>query len=93
MAPQRIHIGTSGWYYPEWKEKFYPIDHRPQDFLYFYEKHFRTVEINSPFYHLPLIKTLDRWYRESPSGFIFTIKASRFITHIKRISARMGQSF
>ncbi|MBI4495420.1 MAG: DUF72 domain-containing protein [Deltaproteobacteria bacterium] len=80
-----IHIGTSGWSYKHWKGPFYPPDLPLKEFLGFYMTRFRTVEINSSFYHLPLEKTLDQWRDAAPPGFIFAVKASRFITHMKRL--------
>ncbi|MCL4502766.1 MAG: DUF72 domain-containing protein [Deltaproteobacteria bacterium] len=80
-----IHLGTSGWHYEHWVGPFYPDDLRPRDFLRHYCDHFHTVEINNSFYQLPSEKTLKDWRDTSPSEFIFTAKASRFITHMKKL--------
>ncbi len=80
-----VHIGTSGWHYEHWLGPFYPEGLRPRDFLSHYCRHFRTVEINSSFYRLPTEKTLATWRDETPAGFIFAVKASRFLTHLKKL--------
>ncbi len=85
MSEGALHIGTSGWHYGHWKGIFYPKDISSRDFLRFYQTRFRTVEINSSFYHLPLEKTLSQWKDTAPGGFIFSAKASRFITHMKKL--------
>jgi uncharacterized protein YecE (DUF72 family) len=81
----KVHIGTSGWYYDHWRGPFYPEKLKKDRFLEFYSDHFKTVEINSSFYHLPQEKTFERWRDLVPEGFIFAVKASRFITHIKKL--------
>lgn len=82
-----IHIGTSGWNYRHWVGRFYPA-HLPQnEWLSFYAKHFDTVEINNTFYHLPKIKTFNTWRETVPKNFLFALKASRFITHMKKLTA------
>jgi uncharacterized protein YecE (DUF72 family) len=80
-----IHIGTSGWHYDHWRGPFYPEDLAPKDFLTFYRQHFHTVEINNSFYRLPSEKTLVDWRESVPSGFIFAVKGSRYITHMKKL--------
>ncbi|MGA1843881.1 MAG: DUF72 domain-containing protein [bacterium] len=80
-----IHIGTSGWHYQHWKGSFYPREMRSRDFLEYYADRFRTVEINNTFYQIPDTETLKIWSTTVPEGFIFAVKASRFITHIKRL--------
>src|SRR5918911_5069 len=81
----RIHIGTSGWHYKHWKGCFYPLDLSNEDFLRYYVKYFHTVEINNSFYHLPQEKTLIEWRDITPGGFIFAVKANRYITHMKKL--------
>jgi uncharacterized protein YecE (DUF72 family) len=82
-----IHIGTSGWNYRHWFGRFYP-EHLPQsELLSFYAKYFDTVEINNSFYHLPKIKTFNSWRETVPRNFVFALKASRFITHMKKLKA------
>ena len=82
----KIHIGTSGWHYKHWLDDvFYPTGTKPAQMFEFYAKHFDTVEINNSFYHLPSAKTFDNWRDSSPARFIFAVKASRFITHMKKL--------
>jgi uncharacterized protein YecE (DUF72 family) len=80
-----IHIGTSGWHYDHWRGPFYPEDLASADFLQFYQQKFHTVEINNSFYRLPSEKALVDWREAVPSGFIFAVKGSRFITHMKKL--------
>jgi len=81
----KIHVGTSGWYYDHWKGPFYPEDLPKKKFLEFYMKNFRSLEINSSFYHLPKSGTFQKWRDTAPPGFVFSVKASRYITHRKRL--------
>ncbi len=81
----KIYIGTSGWAYQHWKDVFYPQDLQGSKYLHFYIKKFKTVEINSSFYHLPREDTFQKWYQETPKDFIFSVKASRYLTHLKRL--------
>ncbi len=81
----KIHIGTSGWHYDHWKGPFYPQDCAKKDFLAFYVNRFQTAEINNSFYQLPKTKTLKAWRDQVPAGFIFSVKASRYITHMKKL--------
>lgn len=81
----RIHIGTSGWHYPHWQGRFYPPELPDREQLIFYARHFHTVELNNTFYRLPRDQTFRNWRERTPPGFIFAVKASRFITHIKRL--------
>lgn len=85
MKKKKIHIGTSGWHYDHWKGPFYPADIKTKDFFEYYLKYFNTAEINNTFYRLPTKKTLLHWKQTSSKEFIFSIKASRFITHVKRL--------
>lgn len=82
---QKIHIGTSGWYYKHWDDVFYPKEVKSTDRLHFYAAQFCTVEVNTTFYHLPSLETVKNWNDLVPKNFIFSIKASRYITHIKRL--------
>ena len=82
---KKIYIGTSGWCYDSWDGRFYPESVRGPDRLKFYSKEFNTVEINSSFYHLPKPETFKAWAAKTPENFRFTVKASRYITHIKRL--------
>jgi len=80
-----IHIGTSGWHYKHWVGDFYPERYPPDKMFPWYAREFNTVEINNSFYRLPEEKTFQRWKDLAPPRFIFAVKASRFITHIKRL--------
>jgi uncharacterized protein YecE (DUF72 family) len=85
-AGMKIHIGTSGWHYKHWLDDvFYPAGTKPAQMFEFYAKHFDTVEINNSFYHLPSANTFDNWRDSAPRGFLFAVKASRFITHMKKL--------
>ena len=79
-------IGTSGWHYDHWRERFYPADLPKPQWLEFYARHFPTLEINSSFYHLPTENAFARWRDASPADFVFAVKVSRFITHIKKLT-------
>lgn len=80
-----LKIGCSGFNYGGWKGNFYPPDLPQKKWLDFYCKIFNTVELNVTFYRLPLASTFSKWHNETPSDFVFSIKGSRFITHIKRL--------
>jgi uncharacterized protein YecE (DUF72 family) len=80
-----IRIGTSGWYYDHWKERFYPTDLPKSKWFEYYAQHFDTVEINNTFYHLPKEQTLRRWHELAPPGFLYAVKANRYITHIRKL--------
>jgi len=82
----KIRIGTSGWSYGHWKGSFYPEDISNVQMLPFYFQRLSTVEINSSFYRLPLKKTFENWRACSPDKFIFAVKASRYITHVKKLT-------
>lgn len=78
-------IGTSGWVYPHWKGRFYPKDVPQRLWFQHYAAHFDTVEVNNTFYRLPTEETVARWQNQAPDGFVYAVKASRFLTHIKRL--------
>ena len=80
-----IHIGTSGWHYNHWAGLFYPTGLPKRKWFEYYAEHFGTVEINNTFYQLPKRETFINWHKEAPKNFLFTVKANRFITHIKRL--------
>lgn len=79
------HIGTSGWNYDHWREVFYPKELPSSKWLRFYSQHFDTVEINYSFYRLPEYITFEKWRRETPEDFTFAVKASRYLTHQKKL--------
>lgn len=81
----RPHIGTSGWQYDDWRGVFYPDGVPQRNWLAFYAERFGTVEVNNSFYRLPERATFERWRDQTPPGFVVTVKASRFITHLKRL--------
>jgi uncharacterized protein YecE (DUF72 family) len=80
-----IHIGCSGWHYKHWLGDFYPAGTKPAEFLSLYLKYFDTVEINNSFYRLPTENALETWRDSVPAHFHFSVKASRFITHNKKL--------
>ena len=80
-----IRIGTSGWNYDHWKGPFYPDDLAQKDWLAFYAERFPTVEVNNTFYQLPEKKTVRAWLDDAPDDFVFAVKASRYITHMKKL--------
>lgn len=80
-----IWIGTSGWVYKEWAGHFYPKGWRKKDEFAYYARHFPTVEINATFYRLPSKKMVRGWHDRSPEGFLFAVKGSRYLTHIRRL--------
>lgn len=80
-----LYAGTSGWQYRHWKESFYPSDLPPKQWLSYYSERFPTVEVNNTFYRLPERKTCESWRDETPGDFLMAVKASRFLTHNKRL--------
>lgn len=78
-------IGTSGWVYPHWRGTFYPHKLPQAQWLQYYAEHFTTVELNNSFYRLPTEQAFQGWHSRSPDGFRYSVKASRFITHVKRL--------
>jgi hypothetical protein len=83
----RARIGTSGWEYRHWAGSFYP-EGQPRDrWLEFYAEFFDTVELNNSFYRLPEADTFAAWARRAPDGFSFAVKASRYLTHLRRLKA------
>ena len=81
----RYIVGTSGWHYDDWRGRFYPKVLNKGKWLEFYAGHFTTVELNNTFYRLPSEKVFNNWYDSTPPDFVFSVKISRFITHIKRL--------
>jgi uncharacterized protein YecE (DUF72 family) len=82
---RKIHVGTMGWSYNFWKENFYPTDLSSKDFLTYYAKQFNTVEVNSTFYRIPSRQSVAHWKEQTPSGFLFSLKFPRIITHVKML--------
>jgi uncharacterized protein YecE (DUF72 family) len=81
----RVRVGTSGFSYKEWKRLFYPDDLSDRELLPFYASRFPTVEIDSTFYRMPSVKTLESWKETTPETFRFTLKAPQQITHRQRL--------
>jgi len=81
----RYYIGTSGWHYDDWRGRFYPEKLPKTKWLEFYAGHFPTLELNNSFYRLPSENAFNNWYNSTPTDFVFAVKVSRFITHIKRL--------
>ena len=82
----KAYIGTSGWNYKHWSQGvFYPKDLKPSEWLKYFVGYFDTVEINNSFYRLPSEAVFQSWRTRVPHHFVFAVKASRFITHIKRL--------
>jgi uncharacterized protein YecE (DUF72 family) len=78
-------IGCSGWNYAAWRGAFYPVGLPPAKWLEYYVQYFDTVELNNSFYRLPERETFASWERRVPADFVFAVKASRFLTHMKRL--------
>jgi uncharacterized protein YecE (DUF72 family) len=81
----RCRIGTSGWVYPHWRDLFYPHALPQSRWLGHYAAQFDTVEVNYSFYRLPSDEAFDRWHEQAPPGFLYAVKANRYITHVKRL--------
>ncbi|GGE26915.1 hypothetical protein GCM10007276_00060 [Agaricicola taiwanensis] len=81
----QIRIGCSGWHYTGWRGLFYPEKMPTKDFLAYYGQCFSTTELNNPFYRLPKAQTAAAWREGTPEGFLFAWKASRYLTHLKRL--------
>jgi uncharacterized protein YecE (DUF72 family) len=81
----RFWIGTSGWHYSHWRGSFYPERLPPREWLSHYCERFPTVELNASFYRQPKTSTWGLWRERAPQGFRFAVKASRFLTHIRRL--------
>jgi uncharacterized protein YecE (DUF72 family) len=80
-----LRIGCSGFLYDDWKGNFYPNDLSRKRWLSYYAKNFSTVELNVTFYRLPERETFAKWHLSTPEDFIFSLKGSRFITHVKKL--------
>ena len=80
-----LRVGCSGWNYKPWRGRFYPSELPVREWLAYYAAQFDTVEINNTFYRLPERATFTGWRRQTPDGFLFAVKASRYLTHLKRL--------
>src|SRR4051812_17114890 len=83
--PVGVIIGTSGWQYRDWRGAFYPPKLAQRLWLEHYAEHFATVESNNAFYRLPEKATFEKWRERTPPDFRWAVKASRFLTHIRRL--------
>jgi uncharacterized protein YecE (DUF72 family) len=86
-APRPLRIGCSGWNYADWRERVYPKGTPPRRWLAHYATLFDTVEVNSTFYRLARPDAVRRWVAETGDDFVFTVKASRYMTHVRRLKA------
>jgi uncharacterized protein YecE (DUF72 family) len=84
-GPAPLRIGCSGWQYKHWRGDFYPTELAPGRWLEYYAQRFDTVEINNTFYRLPEAQTFASWERRVPMRFVYAVKASRFLTHMKKL--------
>jgi len=80
-----IYVGTSGWQYAHWRRVFYPEKLAQRLWLPYFAERFQTVEVNNTFYNLPEKSVFENWRRTAPPDFIFALKMSRFLTHLKRL--------
>lgn len=85
MHRAAIHVGTSGWHYEHWEGPFYPDGLSSDSWLRYYHDHLGSVEINNTFYQLPSRETLEGWTETVDEDFVFSLKASRYITHMKKL--------
>jgi uncharacterized protein YecE (DUF72 family) len=88
-----VRVGCSGWNYQSWRNDFYPKGMGPARWLGEYARHFDTVEVNSTFYRLASRDAVARWAADTPDDFCFSVKGSRYLTHIKRLSDDAGKGF
>ena len=91
-TPRSVWIGCSGWNYADWREAFYPKGLPARLWLEHYAEFFRTVEVNNTFYRLPSRDAVANWAAQTPPEFVFAVKASRYLTHIKRLT-NLGQGW
>src|SRR5256714_12110984 len=81
-----IRIGCSGWSYAHWRGRFYPEKMPAREHFAFYAAHFDTVELNNSFYRQPSVERFAAWRTQAPAGFLFAVKGSRYVSHIKRLA-------
>jgi len=80
-----VRVGCSGWNYDDWRGRLYPEGMGPARWLRRYAEVFDTVEVNSTFYRLPTAASVERWAEQTPADFVFSVKASRYLTHVRRL--------
>ena len=86
MTLRPVRVGCSGWNYADWRGRVYPPGCPPRRWLAHYATLFDTVEVNATFYRLARPEAVARWLEQTPDGFLFTVKASRYLTHMKRLT-------
>lgn len=87
-----LRVGTSGWSYTSWRGAFFPRDVPVKDHLVHYATRFSATELNAPFYRTPTLEAVANWHEQTPADFRFAWKASKFITHWKRLSEKSANS-
>jgi uncharacterized protein YecE (DUF72 family) len=86
LKPKQVRIGCSGWNYDHWRNGvFYPPRCPPRLWLDYYARHFDTVEVNATFYRLPRQEVVANWVQTTPATFLFAVKVSRYLTHVRRL--------
>ena len=85
-ARGQVRVGCSGWMYDDWRGGVYPAHGAKRHWLELYATRFDTVEVNSTFYRLAQAKSVAEWAKQTPDGFTFAVKASRYLTHVKRLA-------
>ncbi len=86
MTPKHFaHLGTSGWTYDHWSGRFYPADVSRRRWFEYFSQHFDTVELNASFYRIPKESVVESWNSRAPDRFVFSIKMSRLVTHVKKL--------
>ncbi len=86
MPARPVHVGCAGWAYPHWRERLYPKGLPQRRWLSHYAERYDTVEVNSTFYRLASTSAVETWVEQSPKGFVFAVKASRYLTHRKKLN-------
>ncbi|MFW5774714.1 MAG: DUF72 domain-containing protein [Chitinivibrionales bacterium] len=79
------HLGTSGWTYDHWSGRFYPADISRRTWFEYFSQHFDTVELNASFYRIPRESVVASWHSRAPEHFVFSVKMSRLVTHVKKL--------
>lgn len=92
MSRPGIRVGTSGWSYRSWRGPFFPAQTKSSEHLRFYAQHFDTCELNGVFYRTPTEEAVRGWREQTPHDFVFAWKASKFITHWKRLTDKCANS-
>jgi uncharacterized protein YecE (DUF72 family) len=80
-----VYVGTSGWQYRDWRGAFYPAKLAQKDWLAYFAERFQAVEVNNTFYNLPRAAVFKAWHDRTPADFVFALKMSRYLTHLKRL--------